>query len=231
MRWRDVSLFTGAAVIAAGLMPAESSAQTFTNIEPPPAGEHTHRMILNRVYGFEFVPDGLNFVNAALGLEAIRVSDDDDQIWNFGGMPFHAEAKAVFAQFGQAFGIKPGASGDEFEAAFDVTGRRYDVQGSAKFVQPEGDFRFARLGDQGVAPASSLASENPGGRDHMVTYQIFGLRDLPTFLLFFEDLEEFRIDEDYNDLVVEIRVIPTPAAFGAGVAMIGGLLFRRRRQA
>jgi hypothetical protein len=229
MRRRETTLGLVAAVGVACMAPADISAATFTEIKPPPASEHNHRMILNRVYGFEFVPDGLNFVNAALGLQAIRISDDDDQVWNFGGQSFNASVAATFAHFDQAFGIIPGASGGTVEKLFDVTGRRYDAQGSAGPVQPDGDFRFARIGPNGIAPASSRQADNPDNRDHMVTYEIVGLRDLPTFLLFFEDLEAFRTDDDFNDLVVEIRVIPTPAAFGAGIAMLGGLLVRRRR--
>jgi hypothetical protein len=230
MRWRILS-YGSAIAVAVTLAPMQADA-AFTPIMPPPPGEDTHQQILSSVYGGTFNPGGPNAFSFTNGLiTAVRINDSVDDLWFTSG--FDATARAVFAHFDQKFGYFEGESGGSFTELFAVSGNSYAVSGAATDVVIDGNFRFARSGNQGTTVTSSPA-DNPGGFDHMVTYRIDGINDagkLPVYLLFFEDRRFNNSDFDYTDLVVEVRganIIPTPAAFGAGLMMIAGALLRRR---
>ncbi len=226
---------TAFAVAAAALgFGASQAMASTTTVQPPAAGEDSHEQIFENVYGGDFVQAGNDFTNGTI--TATRIDDDNDQIWNL-TKAVNTHARAVFASLNQTFGYIPGADGTlgDFVKLFDVTGtgtNGYTVGGQAQ-VELTGDFKWARQGSNGTA--SSENADNPDSIDHLVSYEISGIdAPKPIFMLFFEDLYQNNgeYDADYNDLVVEVASVPTPGAFGAGLALLGvaGLVRRRRRR-
>lgn len=221
-----------AAVVAAtaiGLGGGAANAETYTDIGDPWPGEDSHQQILDNFYGgnFELLDDGVSYSNDTL--TAQRVSDEQDQVWDL-DLPVDIRTAAIFADYDQSLGYLPGSSGPtgDYVNLFDADGEEYDVVGSAAGVDlTDGAFRWARRGHDGVV--SSLETDNLNDADHMVTYRIEGHGQLePVHLLFFEDT--FR-DFDFQDLVVEVAAVPSPAAVGPGLALLGMLgLIRRRRE-
>lgn len=221
---------SGGTVVAALLLSASTSLAATTPIQPPRAGEASHGDIFAHWYGGTFVlqANGRDFSNGSV--TAIRIDDSLDTLFTTDG--FDATARAVFADFSQTFGYLPGPSGGSFVSLFDVVSDGYAAAGSAAGVVINGEFRFARDGNKGVL-ASSLPADNADLIDHLVTYRVTGLGN-PVLMLFWEDLHAAGSDFDYNDLVVEVngaRIVPTPAAVGAGLAMMTVGLLRRRRHA
>jgi hypothetical protein len=220
------SVVVAAVVMGGGMQVAEAA---FTPIAPPFPGEKSQLDILQHVYGGTFNAVGNDFSNGVV--TAVRVKDTLDTLWTTDGMD--ASAKAVFAKFDQNFGFFEGESGGSFNSLFNVTQKGFNPANSVADITINGTFRFARSGTQGVTVTSN-PSDNPGGFDHMVTYKIVGLESVgkyPVMMLFFEDRRFNNADFDYNDLVVEVRgarIIPTPAAFGAGLVMLAGAMLRRR---
>lgn len=223
MAWRQ-AMMAGAGCVTIGA--AGSAGAGFTTIAPPFIGEVGHEQVLESVFGGDFVASGLDFTNGTV--TATRVNDDDNQLFTIPVLD--AEAEAVFASLDQTFGYLPGPSGGDFVTIFDVSGQDFAVTGSVSGLTIEDQpFRFARMGVNGVD--SSLDADN-GGLDKLVTYEIGGLdTDGAVTLLFFEDILGTAADDDFQDLVVKVtaRPIPTPAAFGAGVVLLGALTLRRRR--
>lgn len=228
MKRRNGIVWIGSAS-ALSLM-TSSAMGAFTTVNPPAPGEDSHREILSQVYGAfggEFTADGVNFTNGTLTAE--RIDDDFDQVW--ADLNFTARGLASFADFSQTFGYLPGSSGGDFVELFELGGDEYAVSGEVS-TTIDGEFRFARNGNRGIL-ASSNPDDNPGDNDHVVTYLLTGEGVSGSiWVLFFEDRRNF--DFDYQDLVVEVReagafIIPTPAAFAAGLAMMGVAAVRRRR--
>ncbi len=92
-------------------------------------------------------------------------------------------------------------------------------------VQPNGREWWSTIADNDTGS---------GGFDHLITYMI--QEAFPTgetvWMLFWEDLDSPGWDQDYNDIVVELRAtaLPEPSAFlllGAGLLGLG--LARRTR--
>lgn len=243
----------GVMVAAIGLGGGVAGASTYTEVDDAAFGEDGHRLIFEHQYGggaagtFDLDPNGRDFIGSgpAAGIEAIRMADTDpadvdDQIWDSGMLgngPVRAGVVARFASFPQAIGYVPGVTEDvetEYVNLFDVTGSDFDAQGSTSSVDfgHLESFRWAREGVPGVLHTSyeldNFDEETEEFKDHMVTYKIEGLDRLqPVYMLFFED--SFR-DWDYQDLVIEIAAVPSPAAVGPGLALLGMLgLVRRRR--
>jgi hypothetical protein len=247
VRKRTAGVIVGAVVAALGFTGGVANAASYTTVDDAAFGEDGHRLIFEQWYGggevgsFDLDVNNRDFIGsgAAAGISAIRLADQntagpDDQIWNnamLGDGPISARAVARFAQFPQSFGYVPGVTEDvetEFANLFDVTGSEFNVQGSATNIDLGHleSFRWAREGVAGVRH-TSLEADNDD-LDHMVTYKIEGLDRLqPVYMLFFED--SFK-DWDYQDLVIEIAAVPSPAAIGPGLALLGVLGLTRRRR-
>ncbi|MEM6393974.1 MAG: hypothetical protein AAF797_14485 [Planctomycetota bacterium] len=225
MFWRK-AMAAGAGLAVLGS--ASMAHAGFTTIAPPFPGEALHEEIFQETFGGDFMQVGLDFTNGTI--TATRVSDDDNQLFVI--PVIDAEVEAVFASLDQTFGYLPGPSGGDFVTIFEVDGNAFDVTGSVSGLTIEDQpFRFARMGINGLD--SSLEADN-GGLDKLVTYEITGLdTDDTVTMLFFEDILGTSADDDFQDLVVKVtaRPIPNPAAFGAGVVLLGALVLRRRRSA
>lgn len=214
-----------AAVCAVGL--ATPTMAAFTDVGAPFAGEDSHAEIFSQVYGGTFAADGNGFSNGSIIAERVEDTglENDQQFVATAGV-ITSRAIASFADFDQQFGYIDGG----FNELFDLGGYGYNVTGESS-DSIDGVFEFARNGAEGVL-ASSDPSDNPNGADHLVTYRLTGEGiNTSMLVLFFEDKSNF--DFDYQDLVVEVQgvdafIIPTPAAFGAGLVMLGGTLLRRR---
>jgi hypothetical protein len=236
------------AVLAAAGAPALAG---FSGVNPPSGSEFDHQDIFDGVYGAGFGPVGLNYANG--GITATRVDDfgflgnmdvlngtagaQDDETWS-DGIVF-SEARARFAGFSQNFGYLAGASGvAAFNHLIQVTGTGINpatVEGvvTTTFNSP---FRWARHNNGGGNQHTSLPGDNTDGLDHMVAYEITGVNGgRKTWMLFFEDTNFPDGDFDYNDLVIELVVVPLPSSALAGLAGLGlvgtGMAARRRRLA
>jgi hypothetical protein len=218
----------------------------YTPFNDPPVGEDSHLDIISGIYasyGGSFAADGLGFTNAGAGITAKRVYDTNggdmslhillgdetgvDQIWTDGTAMVSASAK--FANLTQSFGWNDngGSSGTGYVELLnegDIGGPSADIMITGDFlwgIQPNGDEWW------------SYIDANGDVTDHMITYFVEGLPDVPlgeaVWLLFWEDLPSAG-DADYNDFVVELRAVPEPSAF---LLLAGGLTglaaFRRRR--
>ena len=181
------------------------------------------------------------------------ISSIMDEVWHDGTVTFTVSAK--YAGHKQQMGFRPGASGGTAAnnvALLNTTASGYNPATSYLIGQTidmstqlvtlgyaaGSDWRWTRTGDGSDFNAAphliSLASENPGGVDHMVTYRITGT-GFTTWLLCWEDLT----DRDFNDLVVEVRalssetpgdLVPEPLTMASAFFAIGGLgAYIRRR--
>ncbi|MBV8780430.1 MAG: PEP-CTERM sorting domain-containing protein [Phycisphaerae bacterium] len=215
-------------------------------MNPPASGEPSQQTILDHFYGgtFSVAPGGLNFSNGTL--TAVRVSDNlpsssssanpgpdaTDRFWQANAV--YANAKAIFsATPASSFGYINGTSGGSYHSLFSITGDDYTVSGSGSIPNPQGQtWRWGFQSQFGLL--SSNYTDNPGGTDHMVTYQLQGLNDnFTTWLLFFEDngASGTNADFDFNDLVVELKTNPTSTVPEPGTILIctgAGLLMLRR---
>ncbi len=212
------SILTGFVAVAV----SGSAFAEFTTIQDN-AGEASHLDIFNAVYGGGFTADGLNFTNGTL--TAVRLDDAADQ--SFALSSFNAKAIAKFASLDQSFGYL-NADGD-YVNLFEESGEGFAASGSVEGVSLDSPIVFAREGVNGVV--SSDVSSNPDLRDHLVTYRLDGMPG-EVYVLAFEDLFGGPEDDDFQDLVIEvssINVVPSPAAMGGGLMLLGGLVARRRR--
>lgn len=220
---RVCGLLTGAAVAVGG---ASNTRAAFTEIQAPFGGEDSHAEIFSNLYGGTFSADGVNFTNGSITAE--RIDDDDDHFFS-SDLPIRGTAKVTFADFDQEFGIFDD-DGGPFQSVFNVNGYGYDVTGSA-VIDVDDEFAVGRDGPRGTF-ASSEPSFNPSGVDRVVSYRLLGLDGPgPVWAWFFEDQGADVADFDFQDLVVEGRVVPTPAAAAAGLVMLSGALLRRRARA
>lgn len=238
--------------------------------------EPTHGEILEHLYGGTFVATGghgLDFTNGVIYVQRIaddRATPDQTAIGQTNGDLFQytdrvwqdqfstVQARARFANYGQAFGYVPFNNGLGYEELFSAYhDSEYDMPQSAAVPDLEGaTFLWARNGDNGVW--TSHPDQNRDGLDHLITYKVIpadpvrtdstddqaliqDLLEWKTFLLFWED-QTFKGDNvhdydsgdwDYNDLVVEVRAqyneIPEPGTALAGAGLLAMLGLRRRR--
>ena len=231
----------------------------FTAIGPPAAGEANHAQILAQIYGGSFSASGVDFngSGASAGITAVRVHDFDsggghtamlnmsspnlgsanDQIWRDGLANADVEVKYAgdnhqmgwydntTATHNNLFGTNPNLPGDEvngvsFSTSFEWT-LSTDFGNNISSDETNGSPGFA-----------DNAANGGTGDDMMVTYQITGLGNaFPTWLVFWEDRLSGQLNDDFdfNDLVVEIQLVPLPApAALAGLGLVGGVIGRRR---
>ena len=213
-------LFSCASAAYAGYTPVSSG------------GGSSHESILEHVYGGDFVGSGealsanvfTVFSNGTVTARRVKdfgesgnlclltgdetTSDDDE--WTDGIAV--AEAQARFAGYSQEFGFD---DGNGYVKLFDITGSNYNATGGTLAEFDLGAiWQWARANDSdGGSPSNlhySWAGDNADGVDHLVTYHITGIPGLPTttncWMLFWEDLNGGG-DHDYNDLVIELRVV------------------------
>lgn len=235
---RSIKCLAFVGVAAAATANAEAG---FTRVNAPPDAELSHRAILGYTYGGNFAATGnSSFTNGSITATRLEDFGADsnalDERWD--GDVLSARALGRWAGYEQKLGIVAGESGaGSFQELLTVVGNGIHVTGSAKTTKTGGNgFRFARGG--GGELMTSLAADNRGGVDQMVSYRLDGLDGASTtYLLGFEDLGPgTNSDWDYNDLVVEVTIghpavapLP-PAAWSALTVLLGGGLWGAHRR-
>jgi hypothetical protein len=164
-----------------------------------------------------------------------------DQVWQDGVVQF--EARARYAGYEQHFGFQTLDNANNLSGAgfggpsihVQNSGSGFTAFGSETFnIGSPVNFTWMRANNAaGTSNAQySLASLNVAQRDQMVAWEILGTGGR-RYVLAFEDINQGGSpdDRDFNDLVIELVVIPLPS--GAGLTMAGMTLlaFRRRRTA
>lgn len=236
---RAIKCLAFAGVAAVATADAEAG---FTPVNAPPDAELSHASVLSYTYGGSFTAAGLSFTNGSI--TATRLEDFGaspsllDQCWK--GDLIGARAIGRWAGYEQKLGVIAGESGaGSFQELLTVSGNGINVTGSASATSlSAAGYRFARGG--GGELMTSLAADNRGAVDQMVSYRLDGLDGIgTTYLLCFEDLGPgTNSDWDYNDLVVEVTTgnpavvgVPLPPAVWSGLTVLltGGLWGARAR--
>jgi opacity protein-like surface antigen len=158
-----------------------------------------------------------------------------DQIWQDGVVDIAGQAR--FAGFTQAFGTDTDITNGTVDGtwALDINNTGYNVTGQTQLSLGSGEFAWVR-GNQGPGDAfggNLQSSQNSvsGPTDRMISYLIQDADyngGRPSYLLFIED-NGAGPDNDYNDLVIEISVVPVPAAAVMGLLGLAGASVARRR--
>jgi hypothetical protein len=167
-----------------------------------------------------------------------NVAGNTDRVFTDGTASFRARAK--YAGFNQYVGVRNGTGAGGFSTVGPGSFTSLNVPasggtinlgpGPSIFVGP-GQFQFMRANNATGTnnPSYSNSSNNTGGVDQMVMFQITGPGiHLPRYIIAFEDVNSG--DRDFNDLLLEIQTIPLPTGAGlalAGMGIVGGI--RRRR--
>lgn len=217
----------------------------FTPITP--SGPDTHESILESIYGGDFSASGTHdYTNGSI--TAIRVQDyggtgslnmdgtnkgtADDQVWSDGISDADVEVKVAGDDHNMDW-YDNGGGGHQtlFPGTPDTPGDTVDD------VTLSSDFEWVLSTSEGNEVSSDQTNGATGfsdnvssGKDMMVTYFIDGL-DYPTWLVFWEDRlpGQAANDGDYNDLVVEVQMVPLPAPLAlAGLGLAGVFAGRRR---
>ena len=183
--------------------------------------------------------DDFGVNNSSLALFGGAPGQANDQAWHDGTTL--AVARARYARYTQEFGwnrlsdLGGGnyALNGGFNSLFTVDANANNMinppQSTTGPFHLSSLFAFARRGNGPGSPQYSVETLNGDQRDHMITYQITGL-GRPTWLLFFEDTLGTRgADWDYNDLVVELGVVPAPSATLLGAMGVALALWVVRR--
>jgi len=150
-----------------------------------------------------------------------------DQVWRDGTVVSSAAAKFAGANQYFSYRYNTGPTIGAPSLFTDVNG--FNQTASATFnLIPGGDFRWIRANNSNGTGniMTSRASDN-SGQDRMITFLIQGSTLAQrTYMVFFED--RLGGDNDYNDLAVELVVIPLPTGAAMGMASLGLLAIRRR---
>jgi len=225
-----ISTFIKTAALSAAFatFTATSANAGLTTVKAPHNGEMGIEQILENTYGGNFVASGSNWTNGTI--TANRIDDSVDQEWSAGNYDIHTVAK--FSGYTQTLGIMS-HSDTTVHNLFSSSGFGLGGTGSVNNCVMSDTFCFTRDGDSGLQMSED--NENSDGRDHMVSFQVSGLSNDPTYLLFFEDLNLTntiggnRSYADFNDLVVQVSrstgqavAAPLPAAFIPGVLLLAG---------
>jgi hypothetical protein len=180
---------------------------------------------------------GGNILDQLYGLGNLqRVDDGIDQTW----WPANgrATAQAKFANFTQNFGYIPQANdgtfnNSDFMPLFTVPGGTNGIGlGGPSATLNSGNVNFLwALKPSGAPLWTSLPGQNSDSLDHMVTWLITGGEGntAGNFVIAWEDLPGGG-DRDFNDVVVEVSVVPIPAAawlFGSGLLGLIGIARRK----
>lgn len=211
-----------------------SAQASLTTVKPPKPSEMGIEQILENTYGGNFSLVGNNYTNGSI--TANRIDDSLDQVWHDG--KFDINAKAKFSGYSQSLGYET-AGGGSTHHLLDVTGFGLGAIGSITGVSiHESDFAFVRSGDSGTQ--TSQDALNSDARDHMVTFQIDGVGNPDTWMLFFEDLNVDghmgnRSYADFNDLAVELTrtgvAAPLPpAVLSGGLILAGNFIVTKLRK-
>ncbi len=171
----------------------------------------------------------------------LRIADGPspgDQIWHNPDGQARAEVKwaADESYFGYEAGLGGGIGPGNFNSLLLVEDQGpLDNWISLPSKGPKGSGPIFRFGLNDVTTNSywsSLQSDNPGGRDHEVTYLITGGLSKGDYALGWEDRDLG--DQDYQDAVVQVHglsPVPEPGTLTL-LALCGGfaaVLYRRRR--
>lgn len=227
----NMKITTAAILSGAALMTVGAQAGTIVQA-PNKTWERSHAQILSQIYGETFGPAASNadsYSNADNSIVVTRVDDEDDQSYDF--RTWSAEVLATFAGAGQAFGTE--ADGQ----LFAVEGGKYDVTGSVSDVAGGEGIKFKRFifaEELGTYDLTTDPADNPDGVDFAVTYTVTidGQLQENTYLIWFEDSNEYSdfTDWDYNDLVVKVTGTPIPEPSALALMGMGGLAMLRRRR-
>ncbi|MBX3352685.1 MAG: DUF4114 domain-containing protein [Phycisphaeraceae bacterium] len=252
---------TMAVVAAAGVSGAALGANDYSFVHAAPGGELGHASILNLVYsgaansgaftsfgalsstsqknGSSLVTaqgyqsSALTFVRiqdrggvSPLHLNGINWGVGQDKNWADGVVDVRVEAK--YAGDSHVFGWHNDAGDGSFQAIAPTTpGTTVDQ------VSLSTAFRWGLKDTTTGKSYTSDETTNHGGLDQLVTYAMFDTASskMLGWLLFWEDRHGSGADYDYNDAVVEVRLIavPTPMAAGLGAAGMLAIGARRRR--
>lgn len=187
-----------------------------------------------RVHDFLGSDDVLNqnVLGSVLQLGA-GAAGSTDQVWQDGTVTF--EARARYAGDAQFFGFRAGDSGGSgFTNTAISVGPGYDGTLSNGISIGSGNpFRWMRAnnsaGDDNVqlSRASENAQEANVSNDQMIAFEIDDGSGTRRYVLFFEDIDVGG-DRDFNDLAIELSVIPLPTGAALGMAGMGLLAIRRR---
>lgn len=162
-----------------------------------------------------------------LHLNGMNWGAGQDQRWADGVVDVRVEAK--YAGDSHVFGWHDDTGSGAFQAIASTTPGTLVEQVSLSTA-----FRWGLKDTTTGKSFTSDETTNLSGLDQLVTYAMLDSSSskLLGWLLFWEDRHGSGADYDYNDAVIEVRLIAVPTPMGAGLAGVGlvALGSRRRRR-
>lgn len=252
---------TMAVVVSVWVSGVAVGANEYSFVHGAPGGELGHGAIMNLVYSgaansgaftafgslastsqkngaslttpLGFQSSALTFVRiqdrggvSLLHLNGMNWGAGQDQNWADGVVDVRVEAK--YAGDSHVFGWHDDTGSGAFQAIAPTTPGTTVEQVSLSTA-----FRWGLKDTTTGKSYTSDETTNHSGLDQLVTYAMFDTASskMLGWLLFWEDRHGAGADYDYNDAVIEIRLIavPTPMAAGLGAAGMLALGARRRR--